>query len=107
MEEIRNEEVQTEEKPKKPKKKSIPCAYGVKDPKNVNGLNKEYILEFFRAKLADGSITREQIAEYKAEKAKLEKESEKRKLFASMFMPSLLPKEKKSFDDELDALING
>lgn len=93
------------EEGKKAKKKTIPCAYGVKEPKNVNGLNKDYMLQFLSAKLKDGTITKEQIEEFKRRKKDMVKDSGVRKLFATMFMPHLLKEDKLSFDDALDALL--
>lgn len=97
--------------------------YGVKDPSSVNQLNSEYMTAFLKAKLAEGTITKKQISDYKKKKnseiAKKEKEEEKelspikksqveRKVFAACFIPDIAVKEKKKidFDAELDALIN-
>ena len=95
------------EEPKKKKAKSIPCAYGVKEPKNVNGLNKKYMLAFLEDNLKKGNITKEQIADFKKRKKDMVKESGVRTLFASMFMPHLIKAEELSFDDALDKLIKG
>lgn len=100
------------------------CVYGVKEPTSINQLNDEYMTAFLKAKIAEGSITRNEVEEYKKKKnsdiAKKEKEKKKtlskiershieRKLFAEFFMKDIAAKEKKKidFDAELDALING
>lgn len=94
-----------EVKEKKAKKKSLPCVYGVKEPKNVNGLNKKYMLAFIKAGLENGTITKKQVADFTKQKKECEKESGVRKLFATMFMPQLLPTEEVSFDDALAELL--
>lgn len=100
------------------------CVYGVNEPTSVNSLNTEYMKDYLTAKHADGTITSEQIAEYKkkknAEIKKKEKETGKelkpvnksqieRRVFVDCFMPELAGKvaKKIDFDAELDALING
>lgn len=98
--------------------------YGVDVPTSVNQLNTEFIKDYLKAKLAEGAITKKQIAEYKKQKndaiAKKEEENNKplkqvsvsqieRKVFVELFMPELTRKASKKIDldAELDALING
>lgn len=63
------------------------------------------MLQFFEAKLKDGEITKEEVAEFKKRKKDIEKDSGVRKLFATMFMPQLIKEEEPNFDDALDALL--
>ena len=91
------------------------CIYGVKEPTNINQLNNAYMLAFIKANLADGSISKEKVEEFKkAKKAAIKKNdtaveaSHKTRLaFAECFMPQLMPKKKKSvdFDADLDELL--
>ena len=94
-----------EVKEKKTRKKAIPCAYGVKDPTNINGLNQKYMITFLRENLKEGKITKEQVADFKERKKEMKKDSGTRKLFATMFMPHLIKEEELSFDDALDKLL--
>ena len=92
-------------KEKKATKKSLPCVYGVKDPKNINGLNKKYMLAFIKAGLEKGTITKKQVEDFVEQKKNCEKDSGVRKLFASMFMPHLIPAEEPDFDTALENLL--
>lgn len=86
------------------KKKSNPSIYGEREPKSVNGLNKKYMGDFLTDKLKKGEITKDQIKKFKEKKAG-KKDSDVHKLFAEMFLPSLIKPEPIEFDDVLDALI--
>ena len=95
--------------------KKEPCVYGVKEPTNINQLNNAYMLAYIKANLADGSISKEQVAAFKkAKNAAIKKDDtaievshKTRPAFAEAFMPQLMPKKKKSvdFDADLDKLL--
>lgn len=90
------------------KKKSEPCVYGVKEPTNINQLNRAYMIAFLKDKIEKGEIKKEQVEKYvKERKAKCKTAQKERRLFAEMFIPGILPQsEKPSFDAELEALIS-
>jgi hypothetical protein len=91
---------------KKAKKKSLPCVFGVKDPKNINGLNKKYMYDFLVDGLEKGEITKKKIEEFQRKKKECDKDSGLRKLFASMFMPQLIKEEEKfDFDGAIEKLL--
>ena len=95
-----------EVKEKKAKKKSLPCVFGVKDPKTVNGLNKKYMYDFIADGLEKGTITKKKVEEFNRKKKDCEKDSGVRKLFATMFMPHLIKEEEPfDFDNALEALL--
>lgn len=112
-------------------KKGNRLVYGEKEPTSINELNGPYIKAYLSAKLADGSISKNQIAGYmkkkdaelkkkynevnegKAKEEKrdltpIEKSQVARRTFAEEFMPNLVPQkvEKFDLDAELEALIN-
>lgn len=95
------------EEVKKVKKQTEPCVYGEKAPTNVNQLNDNYIFDYVNAKLADGSITEAKVSEYLD---RVEKENlspiKQRHLFAEMFMPEIMKKEKATLIQRLNGLIN-
>jgi len=95
-----------EVKEKKAKKKSLPCVFGVKDPKTVNGLNKKYMYDFIADGLEKGTITKKKVEEFNRKKKNCDKDSGVRKLFATMFMPQLIKEEEPfDFDSALEALL--
>ena len=76
---------------KAPEKKYV---YGAGEaPSTTTGLNEDYMYAFIEDKLAKGEITANQVQEF-IDKTSDDgmKSSEKRKVFAKMFMPGLIKK---------------